>query len=68
MVYPETGDINSDIRIYNSSGNEVYKRFYIGKTGYIDIDISKYKPGLYIVKSKTNNKIIKGKFIKEYDN
>lgn len=68
MVYPETGDINSDIRIYNSSGNEVYKRFYIGKTGYIDIDVSKYKPGLYIVKSKTNNKIIKGKFIKEYDN
>jgi len=68
MVYPETGGINSDIRIYNSSGNEVYKRFYIGKTGYIDIDISKYKPGLYIVKSKTNNKIIKGKFIKEYDN
>ena len=68
MVYPETGHINSDIRIYNSLGDEVYKKFYIGKLDHINIDISKYKPGLYIVKSKLNHKSVQAKFIKEPEN
>ncbi len=68
MVYPETGHINSDIRIYNSLGDEVYKKFYIGKLNHINIDISKYKPGLYIVKSKLNHKSVQAKFIKKPEN
>lgn len=68
MVYPETGYINSDIRIYNSLGDEVYKKFYIGKLNHINIDISEYKPGLYIVKSKLNHKAVQAKFIKKSEN
>jgi len=68
MVYPETGNINSDIRIYNTLGDEVYKKFYMGKLNHINIDISKYKPGLYIVKSKLNHKSVQAKFIKEPEN
>jgi len=68
MVYPENGYINNDIRIYNILGNEVYKKFYIGRLENLNIDISKFKPGSYIVRSKTNNEVLQSKFIKEDDN
>lgn len=68
MVYPDGTYVNHDLRIYNSLGNEMFRKFYIGKLEHINIDISKFKPGWYIVESKINNKVIKGKFIKENEN
>lgn len=65
MVYPENGYINNDLRIYNTLGNEVYKKYYIGRLENLNIDISKFKPGCYIVTSKINNKLLQDKFIKE---
>ena len=56
---------NHDVRIYDINGQEVFKKFYMGEDFNIDIDISKFKNGSYIVSDKTNKNNGIGKFIKE---
>lgn len=65
MVYPDGTNVNHDLRIYNTLGNEVYRTFIIGKMEHIDIDISHLKSGCYIIKSKLNEVNIYKKFIKK---
>lgn len=67
LVYPDPlhRDYNHDVRIYNSDGVEVYKKFYIGELEDFNIDIKKLKPGYYIVNTKSNRINGVGKFIKE---
>tara|TARA_R110002020_G_scaffold475623_1_gene711381 strand:- start:35 stop:1606 length:1572 start_codon:yes stop_codon:yes gene_type:complete len=65
LVYPNDHPINHDVKIYNSKGEEVYKMFYIGELEEFNIDIQKFTPGYYIVKSKSDYLKGEGKFIKK---
>ena len=67
LVYPDPThrEYNHDVRIYNSDGTEVYKKFYMGELESFDIDIKKLKPGYYIVNTKSDQTKGVGKFIKE---
>jgi len=67
LVYPDPHHHNSnhDVRIYNSNGTEIYKKFFIGELSDFDIDIRKLKSGYYVVRTKSDNDKGTGKFIKE---
>ncbi len=65
LMYPDQGLINHNISIYNSKGDQVYKKFYIGRLEDFNIDIKKFKPGYYIVKSRSDKLFGEGKFIKK---
>ena len=65
LVYPEHHPLNHNVKIFNSNGEEVYKMFYIGELEEFNIDIQKFVPGYYIIKSKSDNMIGEGKFIKK---
>lgn len=64
FVYP-TREFNHDVEIYNSNGTQVYKMFFMGKMEDFQIDVSKLKPGYYIVNAKSGNKKGSAKFIKK---
>ncbi len=61
LIHP----FNHNIKIYNSSGKEIYKMFFMGELSDFTLDISKFKKGYYIVKSESDNLKGTGKFIKE---
>ena len=67
LVYPDPlhRDYNHDVRIYNSDGVEVYKKFYMGELEDFNIDIKKLKTGYYIINTKGDRVKGTGKFIKE---
>jgi hypothetical protein len=67
LVYPDPThrDYNHDVRIYNSDGIEVYKKFYMGELEDFNIDVKKLKTGYYIINTKSNRIDGVGKFIKE---
>jgi len=67
LVYPDPThrEYNHDVRIYNTDGAEVYKKFYMGELESFNIDIKKLKPGYYIVNTKSDQIKGVGKFIKE---
>jgi len=67
LVHPDPTQhpYNHDVRIYNSNGNEVYKMFFMGELNDFTIDVTKFKPGYYIVKSKSEEIKGAGKFIKK---
>lgn len=62
---PKIRPYNHDVRIYNSNGNEVYKMFFMGELNDFTIDVTKFKSGYYIVKSKSEQIKGVGKFVKK---
>jgi hypothetical protein len=56
---------NHHVKIYNVYGDEVFNKLFIGKDFDINIDISKFKKGSYVVSDKTNKANAVGKFIKK---
>ena len=62
---PNIHPYNHDVRIYNTSGEEVYKMFFMGELNNFEIDVRKLNKGYYIVKSKSDQLKGVGKFIKE---
>jgi hypothetical protein len=67
LVYPDPlhRDFNHDVRIYNSDGVEVYKKFYMGEIENFNIDIKKLRSGYYIINTKSSHLKTTGKFIKQ---
>ena len=70
MIHLEVADqdatyFNHHVRIYDIEGNEVYNKLYIGENFNINIDVSKFKKGSYIVSDRTNKANAVGKFIKK---
>lgn len=70
MIHLEVADqdatyFNHHIRIYDIEGNEVYNKLYIGENFNINIDVSKFKKGSYVVSDRTNKANAVGKFIKK---
>ena len=57
--------INHNIKIFDMSGNRVYKKHFIGEIHDFQINIEKFNKGAYILKSKSDNVNAIGKFIKE---
>ncbi len=56
---------NHHVKIYNVYGDEVFNKLFIGKDFDINIDISKFKKGSYVVSDMTNKANAVGKFIKK---
>ena len=56
---------NHHVRIYDIEGNEVYNKLFIGENFNINVDISKFKKGSYVVSDNTNKANAVGKFIKK---
>mgnify|MGYP003649257628 CR=1 FL=1 len=56
---------NHHVRIYDIEGNEVYNKLFIGENFNINVDVSKFKKGSYIVSDETNKANAVGKFIKK---
>jgi hypothetical protein len=67
LVHPDPTyhEYNHNVKIYNSSGVVVYKKFFIGELNEFNIDIKKLKPGYYIVNTKSDQTKGVGRFIKE---
>lgn len=67
LVYPDPlyRDLNHDVRIYNTDGVEVYKKFYIGELENFEIDLKKLKSGYYIINTNSSHLKSNGKFIKQ---
>jgi len=56
---------NHHVKIYDIEGNEVYNKLYIGENFNINVDVSKFKKGSYVVSDNTNKTNAVGKFIKK---
>ncbi len=56
---------NHHVKIYNVYGDEVFNKLFIGEDFDINIDISKFKKGSYVVSDMTNKANAVGKFIKK---
>jgi len=65
IPYTDHPLINHDIKIFDTKGNTVYKKHFIGEIDNFQIDVKKLKPGYYILKSKSDNIEGSGKFLKE---
>lgn len=57
--------INHDIKIFDINGNVVYKNHFIGEIHDFKINVQKFTPGSYILKTNSDNIKASGKFIKE---
>ena len=65
LEYTQDHLINHNVQIYDINGNKVYKKHFIGELSNFKINIQKFKPGIYLVKSKSDNIKGEGKFIKK---
>ena len=65
LEYAQDHLINHNVQIYDINGNKVYKKHFIGELSNFKINIQKFKPGIYLVKSKSDNIKGEGKFIKK---
>ena len=67
LVHPNPNyhPYNHDVRIYNTNGEEVYKMYFMGNLNDFIIDVSKFKSGYYLVKSKSDEVKGVGKFMKK---
>ena len=65
MVYTLDPLINHNVQIFDSEGHMVYKKHFIGEINDFKINIQKFRPGCYILKTKSDNINSSGKFIKE---
>ena len=64
MVHSKDHLISHHIQIYDAKGFRVYKKHFIGNLSSFKINIKKFKPGMYLVKSKSDNINGAGKFLK----
>ena len=55
MVHSKDHLISHHIQIYDAKGFRVYKKHFIGNLSSFKINIKKFKPGMYLVKSKSDN-------------
>ena len=65
MEYSQYRLINHDVQIFDIEGHRVYKKHFIGELRNFSIDIQKFKPGVYMVTSDSDNIKGKGKFFKK---
>lgn len=65
LEYTQDRLVNHDVQIYDMNGNKIYKKHFIGELSNFKINIQKFKPGMYLVKSKSDNIKGEGKFIKK---
>lgn len=65
IPYTEHPLINHKVKIFDTQGNEVYKKHFIGEIENFRIDIKNFKPGYYILKTKSDNLEGSNNFIKE---
>lgn len=65
MPYTEHPLINHKVKIFDTQGNEVYKKHFIGEIENFRIDIKNFKPGYYILKTKSDNLEGSNNFIKK---
>lgn len=67
LVHPNPNyhPYNHDVRIYNTNGEQVYKMYFMGNLNDFIIDVSKFKSGYYLVKSKSDEVKGVGKFMKK---
>jgi hypothetical protein len=56
--------INHDVQIFDSEGQRVYKKHFIGEIHDFKINVQKLTPGYYILKTNSDNIKSSGKFIK----
>lgn len=65
MPHTEHPLINHRIKIFDTKGNEIYKKHFIGEIENFRIDVKRFKPGYYILKTKSDNLDGSSNFIKE---
>lgn len=65
IVYDNNGASNNKIEVYNTKGQQVYKKQLMSNNGFYNqtIDLSRLSNGMYLVKVKSDKKTITKKLI-----
>lgn len=65
IPYNEYPSVNHNIKIFDTKGNVVYKKYFIGRFDNFVIDVKSLTPGYYILRSEGGQTEGFGRFIKE---